>query len=219
MHCIIIGLGPGIGMALAHRFGREGYSLSLVARRPEALGAACTELAAKGIGAKSYPADAGKVELLRQAIAQAIAANGTPDLLIYNAAAVTPKPASLLEPEQLLRDFSTGVAGAMVAAQAVIPAMRAARKGSILFTGGGFAFEPMPNLASLGIEKAAIRNLAFALAKELAPEGIHIGTVTVGGMVKPGTPFAPELIAEEFWKLHNQPAGAFEREIVYRPQS
>jgi len=219
MHCIIIGLGPGIGMALAHRFGCEGYSLSLMARRPETLNAACTELAAKGITAKSYPADAGKVEPLRQAIAAAIAAGGTPDLLIYNAAAVTPKPASLLEPEQLLRDFSTGVAGAMVAAQAVLPAMRAARKGSILFTGGGFAFEPMPNLASLGIEKAAIRNLAFALAKELAPEGIHAGTVTVGGMVKPGTPFAPELIAEEFWKLHNQPAGTFEREIVYRPQS
>lgn len=218
MHCVIIGVGPGISFAAAQRFGREGYRISLIARRSEAMANQVSTLAGSGIIANGYAADAADIGALQKSMAQAIADSGQADVLLYNVAAVTPKPASALEPEQLVRDFRAGVVGALAAAQIVIPAMRAARKGSILFTGGGFAFEPMPNLASLGIEKAAIRNLTFALAKELAPEGIHVGTVTVGGMVKPGTPFAPELIAEEFWKLHKQPAGAFEREIVYRPQ-
>jgi len=94
--------------------------------------------------------------------------------------------------------------------------MRAAGSGTIIFTGGGLALDPMSQFASVGIGKAALRNLAQSLAKELKPEGIHVATVTICGMVKAGTHFDPAKIAERFIELHQQPAGSFEAEVLYR---
>ena len=62
--------------------------------------------------------------------------------------------------------------------------------------------------------KAGIRNLAFSLFAELKDAGIHAATVTIGGLVKPGTAFDPDQIAEAYWTLHVQPKGSFERELV-----
>jgi hypothetical protein len=74
----------------------------------------------------------------------------------------------------------------------------------------------MPAMASLGVGKAGIRNLAFSLFAELKDSGIHAATVTICGLVKPGTAFDPDKIAESYWALHAQPPGAFEREIQIR---
>lgn len=217
--CIIVGVGPGIGAALARRFGQEGYAVGILARRKLELTTISTTLGSAGIKVLPVVADAADPSALQAGISQVSAAYGPPDVLIYNAVAVTPKTASQLDPEKLVSDFRTGVVGALVATQAVLPAMRTAGRGTLLYTGGGFAFEPLPTLASLGIEKAALRNLVFSLAKELTPEGIHAATVTIGGMVKPGTALAPDLIAEAFWKLHSQAPAEFEREVVLRPQA
>jgi NAD(P)-dependent dehydrogenase (short-subunit alcohol dehydrogenase family) len=115
-----------------------------------------------------------------------------------------------------MADLQVSVGGALAAVQAVLPAMRARGRGTLLLTGGGFAFEPMPPMASLGAGKAALRNLAFSLHADLAPAGIHAGTVTICGTVKPGTAFDPDRIADSFWALHAQPAGSFEREVMVK---
>ena len=70
--------------------------------------------------------------------------------------------------------------------------------------GGGSAFKAPAELASLALGKAAMRSLVFTLAQEGKPLGIHVGTVTVCGPVRPGTPLAPEYIAEKFWELYTQ---------------
>jgi NAD(P)-dependent dehydrogenase (short-subunit alcohol dehydrogenase family) len=94
--------------------------------------------------------------------------------------------------------------------------MRAKQSGTVLFTGGGLALEPFVEFASLSIGKAGLRSLALSFAKELAPDGIHVGTVTIAGMIKAGTHFDPDAIAEHFWELHAQPRGAWETERVFR---
>jgi short-subunit dehydrogenase len=215
--CTVVGVGPGVGLAIARRFASGGFDIGLVARRADALKALAAELGSAGVKAQPFIGDASDTASLKGALATITAQMGSPEVLVYNAAGVTSGLPSALDTEQMVRDLRVSVVGALVAAQAVIPAMRAAKRGTILFTGGGFAFEPMPMMASLGIGKAGIRNLAFSLAKELEPDGIHVATVTIGGLVKPGTPFDPANIAEEFWKLHIQPAGQFQREIVFRP--
>ena len=106
--------------------------------------------------------------------------------------------------------------GALAAAQAVLPATRERGAGTLLFTGGGFAFEPMPAMASLGVGKAGISNLGFSRFAELKDAGIHAATVTVGGLVKPGTAFDPDQIADAYWTLHAQPKGSLERELVLK---
>lgn len=217
--CLIVGVGSGVSAAVARRFGREGFTLGLIARREDHLARIADELAQMGIKAKPFVGDAADNAGLEQTIRRAVSEIGAPRVLVYNAAAATMKTPSQLTPDELMRDFQIGVIGAMTAMQTVIGGMRSKRTGTILLTGGGFAFEPVPNLASLGIEKAGIRSLAFSLAKELAPEGIHVATVTIGGMVKAGTPFDPDRIAEEYWKLHLQAPEAYQREVIYRPES
>ena len=74
----------------------------------------------------------------------------------------------------------------------------------------------MPIMASLGVGKAAIRNLAFSLFADLKDSGVHAATVTICGMVAPGTAFDPDRIANAYWQLHTQPIDAFEREVQFR---
>ena len=64
--------------------------------------------------------------------------------------------------------------------------------------------------------QASLRNLCFSLAAGLGPAGFHVATITVAGLVQPGTHFDPDLIAEKYWELHSQSIGASERETVYR---
>jgi len=98
----------------------------------------------------------------------------------------------------------------------VLDGMMEAGHGTILLTGGGLALAPLADLASLSIGKAAVRSLAFSLAEELEPAGIHVATVTICGFVQEGTHFSPDRIAAEFWRLHQQSPGQFETEIAYR---
>ncbi|GAB4210795.1 MAG: SDR family oxidoreductase [Roseiflexaceae bacterium] len=213
--CVIVGAGPGLSQAVARRFGREGWTVVLLARRPEALEGYVAELRAGGLTAHGIPTDAGDPAALAAAFAESAQRFGAPEVLVYNAAAVAPGAPSTLDPALVLDHLKINVLGALVSAQQVIPAMRQRGHGSILLTGGGLALHPMPQYASLALGKAAMRNLAFSLAGELAPEGIHVATVTVSGFIQPGTRFDPDDIAQEYWRLHTQPREEWETEVVY----
>ena len=212
----IVGMGPGVSAAVARRFGREGFTIVALARRADPLKVQTDALAAAGVKAHGFTADAADSAGLAAALGRASGELGQIDVLVYNAVGVHYKPLADLSGDELADDLKVSVAGALSATQAVLPAMRSRGAGTILFTGGGFAFEPMPQLASVGAGKAGIRNLAFALFADLKETGVHAATVTIGGVVKPGTHFDPELIAEAYWKLHAQPKGQFERETIYK---
>jgi len=212
----VVGAGPGVGLAVARRFTREGFRVALIARRPEALDEYVDELQRGGAEAHGFPADAADEGSLRQAFADIKARLGAPSVLVYNAAVLRQNRPSELPVQDLLYDFRVNVAGALVAAQAVLPDMRAHKQGTILFTGGGLALTPFPAVASLSLGKAAIRNLTFSLGAEVEPDGIQVATVTICGYVKPGSHFDPDRIADAYWTLHTQEPGKREREIVYK---
>ncbi len=205
--CTIVGMGPGVSLAVARRFGREGYAIAGVSRdqRPWADPAI-----------RTYQADAGDEQPLRQCLRSIRAEMGDSEVLVYNASAGTPGVPTSLDRAALVRDFDVNVVGAVVAAQECAPALVRAGRGTILISGGGLALDPMAEIASLSLGKAAIRSLAFSLAKELEPAGIHVATVTICGFVQEGTRFAPGLIAEEYWRLHTQPQAEWQRESIYK---
>ena len=214
--CIIIGFGAGVGMGLARAFGKEGCSLALLARDPNRHSAAIAELEEAGYTVRAYPADAGDEASLKSAIAAAESDLGGTHVLLYNAIAPTFVKPTGLSAEKLVADFRVNVAGALTSTLAVLPGMQARGHGTILFTGGGWALQPWDQAASPSIGKAGLRSLAHTLAQELTPAGIHVGTVTITGQVAEGTHFSPDNIAAAYLKLHRQPAGAFETEIVYQ---
>lgn len=212
----VVGMGPGVSAAVARRFVKEGFSVAAIARNADKLGAQVEALTKVGARAEAFSADAGDPGALRSVLASVAARLGEVDVLVYNPVGVHYKPLSELTAEELNADLRLSVGGALAAAQAVLPAMMARGSGTLLFTGGGYAFEPTPTLASVGAGKAALRNLTFSLFADLKEKGIHAAMVTIGGVVKAGTEFDPDAIAECYWQLHRQPKGGFEREIVVK---
>lgn len=204
--CVVVGFGAGMGAALARRFAAGGFDVLGLAREP----ARHAALAGPGIAlARADAADPA-------ALAAAVPPNTA--VLIHNAYAATMVPPSALTPEQAVADFTVNLASGLAAARAVLPGMREAGRGTILFTGGGLALDPTGWLpaASLAIGKAGLRSLARSLHAELAPQNIHAGTVTIAGTVAPGTAFDPDRIAEAFWALHQDPPGQFRAEIIFQ---
>ncbi|WP_046245398.1 SDR family NAD(P)-dependent oxidoreductase [Hymenobacter terrenus] len=209
--CILIGAGPGVGQAVARRFAREGFAVALVARNADKLQLAVVELRGQGATAAVYPVDVADFEALKATLAAIEQTHGPAAVLVYNAAAYSPGSPSAISPEQFLRDFDVSVVGALVAAQQVLPAMRAQGRGTLLFTGGGIADYPDHHATSLSFGKTGIRLLATLLHQELRDTPLKVGTVTIRGGVRPGTHFDPDLIAEAYWELHTGDNQAVER--------
>lgn len=212
----IVGVGPGIGLAVARRFARAGMDIALLARNRDKLEAYKDSLSSFGRRIRTYPCDVSEQYELAKAFQDLREELGTPEVLVYNASVLKEAPPSRLSPEGFIREFRTNCMGALVCAEEVIPDLRKRGRGTIIFTGGGLALKPHFSLASLSIGKGAIRTLAFMLADELEPDGIHVATVTVAGFVQPGTRFDPDTIAEEYWTLHQEPKGRFTREVLFQ---
>lgn len=213
--CTVVGMGPGMGLAIARRFAKEGFRIAMLARKKEALEECRQELEGSGYEAHYFIADVADFNNIKEIFSTVREQLGDTEVLVYNPSVYREASATELDPEILIRDLRVDVAGALVAVQGVIRGMREKGKGTILLTGGGQALDPNYKLVSLGIGKAGLRNLAFNLYRQLKPEGIHAGTVTVNGMIKKGTKFDPDKISEAFWELHQQPANSFQAEIIY----
>lgn len=211
---VIVGAGPGVSAGIARKFGKNDFNVILLARRRESLDSQVAELQKENIEAYGITADASDSTSLIAAFDQIKSDYGVPEVLIYNAGANTINDPSILNKQDLLNDFNVNVAGALTSSQQVIPEMIERQKGTILFTGGMLALNPVASRASASISKAGLRNLAFTLADELSPHGITVGTVTIGGVVKPGTFFDPDRIAEAYWELFTKHD---KKEILYKP--
>lgn len=211
----IVGMGEGNGMAIARRFGQAGFTIAMIARNEAKLQKYQSDLQTDGLEANYFIADAGDQAALAAAFAALQTQLGTPEVMVYNAA--VPRMQSILETsfDALVSDFQANVAGALVATRAVLPGMQqASEKGTIIFTGGGFALYPQPDFGSLSIGKAGIRSLAHTLAAALKPDGIRVGTVTICGTVDPAdAKYSPAAIADQYWQFYANPQS--DPEIIY----
>ena len=109
-----------------------------------------------------------------------------------------------MSPEEFVQRYQADVAGAVCAVQQVVPSMKEKKEGTILFTGGGLAFDPAPEYVSVSIHKAALRTLAVALHKELETDGIYIGIVNIKGNIGSDNYYSPENIAKVFYQLYEE---------------
>lgn len=194
-HLLVIGAGPGIAAATARRLGGDGYDVSLVARREAPLAELGSALRADGIAVGWAMADAADPDGLSGAVQDLLDSAGPVDVLLYNVSIGRLAGVPELSPQDLLADLAAGTVGLQTAVRAVLPGMRQLASGTVLVTGGGSADRPIPSMASLGVQKAALRALVQAQAQALAPEGIHVATVTIRGLVGEDRQITPERIA------------------------
>jgi NADP-dependent 3-hydroxy acid dehydrogenase YdfG len=212
---IIVGVGPGISLAAARRFGSEGSTVGLIARREQTLRKYRDELADAGVYCLYRVADCARETALDAALQEIQAEGGAPEALLYNAANIKWK--NLLDETAagLTADFEVNVAGALTAIRAVLPALRAANKGTLLFTGSMFAEDPVPAFGSLSIGKAGLRNLAHSLAKSLRGTAIKVHYLSIQGRVTAEDPKrSPAMIAERCWQLHSASADSAPIDVV-----
>jgi short-subunit dehydrogenase len=200
-HLLLVGAGPGLGLAVAHRFASGGYRVTLVARSADRLGELASSLADTGAEINTIEADASDPEDFWARMTELYRSDGAPGVVIYNA--VMGKPDQLLSSTaaHLQEAYAVDVIGAIVIAQSAATAMRAAGFGTIIVTGGGFADHPIPALATVSLGKAALRSAATMLGVDLGPAGIRVATLTIAGRIVAGTSFDPARIAERYWEV------------------
>jgi short-subunit dehydrogenase len=200
-HLLLVGAGPGLGMAVARRFAEGGYRVTLVARSTDGLGDLGRGLADTGVHVDTVAADASDPDAFGARIAEIYNEEGAPGLIIYNAVMGAPDKLLTSSVEHLQTAYAVDVISAIVVAQVAAPAMRAAGSGTIIVTGGGFADHPIPALATISLGKAALRSAATMLGSDLAPDGIRVATLTIAGQIAAGTPFDPKNIAKRYWDV------------------
>jgi NADP-dependent 3-hydroxy acid dehydrogenase YdfG len=208
---MVIGAGSGISAATARRLGTQGHAISLVARGQGALAELRAALRQDGVRVEDASADAGNPRELAVAIEALVAELGPVDVLLYNVSVGREVSVPDLSADDLLADLAAGVAGLQTAVRAVLPGMRERGSGTVLATGGGSADRPITSMASLGVQKAALRALVEVQARALADEGIHVATVVVRGLVGEDQQIHPDRVAEVYAELVAETAGPREQ--------
>ncbi len=211
----IIGMGEKNGLALARQFGKNNFTVAMLARSEEKLEDFQKQLEREDIESYYYFANAADADSIREGLRYVKGSLGDTDVLIYNAAVIGKTNLSGVSADKLTDDFRVNVIGAVVATQEVLPAMEARKAGKIFFTGGGLSINPDSRYGSLGIGKAGLRNAAHSLHQELRAKGIHVATVTIQGFIREDDEkYNPATIAEQFWQLYEQRED-FDIEIQY----
>jgi short-subunit dehydrogenase len=222
---IIIGAGEGLSAALARKLHARGHRLLLAARNIDKLTGLQEET-----GARLVTCDAADPADMEKVFAEADAMEGPLEVAIYNASGRVRGGITGIDPEAVKTAILVTGYGAFLMAQQAARRMIPNGRGSILFTGASAGVKGYPNSSSFAMGKFALRGLAQSLARELHPQGIHIGHFVIDGGIRnlkrpepvevaenPDSMLDPEAIADSYLHFIDQPRSSWAWEIELRP--
>lgn len=187
---LVLGAGPGLGMSVARRFGKEGYQVGLVSRSADRHQGYLDDLRANGVRATAVAADVRAPGELRRAIDEVHAELGPLDVVYHGPGADNPAaaPIGILEtgPDDVRAAAAQVVDPAVELAGLVLPGMRERGGGAIVYVSGLSAVVPLPFLGPFAPASAALRTYALTLAEATAPDGVHVGSLVIGGLIERG---------------------------------
>ena len=219
---LIVGAGRGLSASLTRLFAGEGLRVALAARDAEKLAPLCAETSAKAFACDAVEPD--QVARLFSAVEAAI---GAPDVVVYNASARARGPVAELVPAEVERAIMVSAFGGFLVAREAARRMVPKGHGAILFTGASASVKGYPLSAPFAMGKFALRGLAQSMARELAPQGIHIAHFVIDGGIRnpgrvepadrPDSMLDPDAIAAAYLSVLRQPRSAWTWEIELRP--
>jgi NAD(P)-dependent dehydrogenase (short-subunit alcohol dehydrogenase family) len=219
---LIVGAGRGLSASLARLFAGEGLRVALAARDAEKLAPLCAETSAKAFACDAVQPD--QVARLFSAVEAAI---GAPEVVVYNASARARGPVAELVPAEVERAIMVSAFGGFLVAREAARRMVPKGHGAILFTGASASVKGYPLSAPFAMGKFALRGLAQSMARELAPQGIHIAHFVIDGGIRnpgrvepadrPDSMLDPNAIAASYLSVLRQPRSAWTWEIELRP--
>jgi len=219
---LIVGAGSGLSASLAGLFSREGMRVAIAARNTAKLAALFGET-----GAQSFACDAvnpGEVARLFNDVEGRL---GMPDVVVYNASGRLRGSLIELVPAEVEHALRVSAFGGFLVAQQAVRRMLPKGSGAILFTGASASVKGYAHSAPFAMGKFALRGLAQSMARELAPQGIHVAHFVIDGGIrnpgrteapdKPDSMLNPDAIAETYLHVLRQPRSAWTWEIELRP--
>jgi NAD(P)-dependent dehydrogenase (short-subunit alcohol dehydrogenase family) len=219
---LIVGAGSGLSAALTRALSREGAKVTLASRTTADL-----EPLLKETGAQALPCDASKPGDVERLFSELDRGAGAPDVVIYNAGYRVRGPFVDLDPEGVAKTLAISAYGGFLVGQQAAKRMLPKGRGTIVFTGASASVKGYPQSAPFAMGKFALRGLAQSMARELAPQGIHVAHVVVDGGIKsaqrpepadkPASMLDPADIAESYLHLIHQPRSVWTWEIEVRP--
>ncbi len=175
---LIVGAGTGRSAALARAFARDGLSIALAARNPDKLGVLAEETRAQ-----VFACDASRRADVERLFAD-LDQHGAPDVVAYNASYRVRGPFIELDADEVEKSLRVSALAGFFVAQAAARRMVPQQHGAIFFTGASASQKGYAQSAPFAMGKFALRGLAQSLARELSPQGIHIGHVVVDGGIR-----------------------------------
>jgi NAD(P)-dependent dehydrogenase (short-subunit alcohol dehydrogenase family) len=219
---LIVGVGSGLSASLARLFSKAGMKIALGARRADGLAAL-----AQDVGGKAFACNAADPADVAKLFNSVEAAFGAPDVVVYNASYRTRGPLVELVPEEVAKSIAVSAFGGFLVAQQAVKRMLPKRHGAVIFTGASASVKGYAQSAPFAMGKFALRGLAQSMARELQPQGIHVGHVVIDGGIrsegrpnppdKPDSMLDPDAIAQSYLHLLQQPRSAWAWEIELRP--
>ncbi|MCP1446981.1 SDR family NAD(P)-dependent oxidoreductase [Priestia megaterium] len=186
---VIVGAGPGLGMSIAKKFGKNGFRVALIARDEEKLNQLVIELEQLGIEAASFQADILNKDQISLAFTTIKEKYGFIDVVEYSPTPSIDTVTNALDvtEENALYQFQFNVLGAISSIREVLPDMLDKQSGALLFTTGGAAVNPVPMMGNVGIAVSGLRNYIFNLNSELKDKGIYAGHISIGIWMQPNS--------------------------------
>jgi NAD(P)-dependent dehydrogenase (short-subunit alcohol dehydrogenase family) len=180
MPVVISGGASGIGETIVREFAAQGSKVGFVDIQEEAGRKLQDELVAAGHTAKFARSDITDVSAHQSAIRSFEEAHGPALALLNNAANDTRQEWNEVTPESWDRAIAVNLRHQFFAAQAVIPGMIKARKGSILNFGSLSWMISLGSLHAYTASKAGAHGMARSLARDVGKHGIRVNTLVPG---------------------------------------
>src|SRR5437667_9511354 len=203
---LIVGAGSGLSASLARLFSREGMRVAIAARNAAKLAALSEET-----GAQSVACDAVDPDQVARLFDDVESRLGMPDVVVYNASGRLRGSLIELVPAEVEHALRVTAFGGFLVAQQAVRRMLPKGSGAILFTGASASVKGYAQSAPFAMGKFALRGLAQSMARELAPQGIHVGHVVVDGGIRsqsrpvpsdrPDSLLDPDAIAQTYLDL------------------
>ncbi|THY95711.1 NAD(P)-binding protein [Aureobasidium pullulans] len=234
---IIAGVGPGTGASVARRFALS-YPVALLARNPDNYTSLVDEInksGGKAIGISTDVSDAGSV---KKAVEEAKEKFGDKcAAAVFNASGPFFRKSVLeLTEREFVGSYEVSCKGAFLFSQQTLPLLLAHSKdssakhpGTLIFTGATASVKSNALMSSFSTGKYAMRALSQSIAREFAPQGVHVAHAIIDGVIDiprtkdwlkdkpPEAKIEADAIAEAYWNLHTQSKRAFTNEIDIRP--
>lgn len=225
---VVFGAGEALGGAVARRFARAGYHAVPSRRKAERLEALAAAIRDDGGKATAIACDARDEEAVQALYERVEDEIGPVEVAVFNAGAWHNAPIAEMTARVYRQVWDTAAFAGFLTAREAARRMVPRGKGTILFTGATASLRGGPGFAAFAGAKFALRALAQAMSRELAPKGVHVAHVVVDGridseavrarfQVEEAELMPPDAIAETFFAVHAQERDAWTFEIDLRP--